>query len=55
MGPDVKNILNAFGVLAETSAILRDQLMKNGFTRAEAIEMVSTYIATSVASAQRGN
>lgn len=39
-----KEMLEAIGALAELAGYMRDQLMKNGFTRAEATVMVSEYI-----------
>lgn len=41
-------LLAALGAIVETSAFLRDQLLKHGFTRVEAIRIVQTYINATI-------
>lgn len=40
----MNDLLNAVGALAEMCALMRDELMKNGFTRKEAISMATEYL-----------
>lgn len=42
---NVNDLINGIGAIAEMGAILRDALMKNGFTRQEAIVIVTESIA----------
>lgn len=46
MNDGVKKVVESLGVIAETTGILRDSLIRAGFTRAEAIELCKTYIQT---------
>lgn len=48
------DFIEAMGLIAESSALLRDALIKNGFTREEAISLVSTYIIATVTKAKGG-
>ena len=40
----MNEILNAVGVLAEMCGLMRDNLMRNGFTREEAVAMATYYL-----------
>lgn len=40
MPEKMQQFLNAMGMVGEMSALLRDNLMRNGFTREEACSMV---------------
>ena len=55
MNDSVKKVVESFGVIAETTGILRDSLVRAGFTRAEAIELCKTYIQTAFGSAAGQN
>lgn len=55
MSDSIKDLINGMGALAETAGIFRDMLVKNGFTRSEAISMCKTYISTTLSSAAGGN
>lgn len=48
MDNKVNEIVTAIGALAETLRILRESLIKNGFTRAEAFELCRTYLSTTL-------
>lgn len=41
-----ESFMNAIGSLAEVGAILRDELLKNHFTRDEACKIVSNILST---------
>lgn len=51
MSEEMRNLINAFGALGETCGLLRDSFMKNGFTRAEAIDLCKTYVQTALSNA----
>lgn len=51
MSDDVKNLVLAIGAIAETTGLLRDGLMKSGFTREEAVDICKTYISTALTNA----
>ena len=40
----VSDILTAFGALGEMAGILCNELLKNGFTRKEAVDIVAMYV-----------
>lgn len=40
----IKDLIMGMGALGEMAALMRDSLIKNGFTREEACMMVSNYI-----------
>ena len=40
----LKQLINGLGAICEMAGIIRDNLMKNGFTRKEACEMASEVI-----------
>lgn len=44
MDPKLKELITAVGVLAEMVRLLRDELLKNGFTRSEAIQMTQAVL-----------
>lgn len=46
MNNQLKDFLNAIGAVAETSGLLRDYLIQNGFTRQEAVYICSNMIAS---------
>ena len=41
---ELKEFITGIGLICEMSAILRDNLIRNGFTREEACRIVSGYI-----------
>lgn len=41
---DISNFITAVGAMCEVAALLRDGLIKNGFTRDEAVLIVQNYI-----------
>lgn len=43
----IDDVVNAFGVLAEMAAIMRERLIENGFTREEAVLICSNFIVRS--------
>lgn len=40
----INDLIMGMGALAEMAALMRDSLIKNGFTRKEACSIVSNYI-----------
>lgn len=46
MNDDLKSFLNALGAMAETVGILRDHLIRTGFTREEAITICSSVVVS---------
>ena len=48
MSDAVKELVTAIGAISETLGLLRESLIKNGFTRQEAVQMCNTYLATTV-------
>lgn len=44
MREEVKELITAVGAMAEYMALLRDELMKNGYTRKEAVELTKAYL-----------
>ena len=44
----MNEILTAIGALSEMCALLRDELMKNGFTREEAVGMATAYLVSTM-------
>lgn len=54
MNEEVQKLLNAIGGIAESLGVLRENLIKNGFTRLEAIQLCNTYLKAALL-APRGN
>lgn len=50
MSDKMTELLNSIGALAEMSGIMREQLIKNGFTRQEALIIVGGMISSLIAS-----
>ena len=46
MNEQLKLLLDSIGGLAEMSGLMRDEMMRNGFTRREAVSLVQTFIKT---------
>ena len=44
----MKELLAAIGAITEICAIMRDELMRNGFTREEAVGMATAYLVSSM-------
>lgn len=44
MGNQLENFIENIGSMAEMAAIIREALMKNGFTRSEAVDIASNFI-----------
>lgn len=44
MSEEIKNMIAAIGSVCEIASIMRDNLIKNGFTRQEAVSIVSNYV-----------
>lgn len=45
MDDKTQELILAIGALAETSGLLHKELIKNGFSRKEALEIVKSYVA----------
>ena len=50
MNDELKNLINAVGVLAEMMRLLREELLKNGFSRSETLYLVSAFMQTQLKS-----
>lgn len=44
MNEELKEYINAVGALAEAMALFRSSLLKQGFTKAEALELTKVYL-----------
>jgi hypothetical protein len=44
MNEELKALINAVGILAEMMRLLREELLKNGFTRQEALYLVAEFM-----------
>ena len=44
MDSQLKKLIEGIGLMAEMAAIIRDALIKNGFTRSEAVDIASNFI-----------
>lgn len=44
MNENFKNLVDAIGSLAEIASLMRDNLVRVGFTREEAVKMASDFI-----------
>lgn len=51
----LNEILNSIGATVEMITVMRDQLIANGFTRAEAIHMVTSVLTAMFQSGGRSN
>lgn len=55
LNEETKLLLNAVGGLAEILAHFREQCLKNGFTRAEALSLCNIYLCITLApNSQKG-
>ena len=54
MDNQLKKLIEGIGSMAEMAAIIRDALIKNGFTRSEAVDIASNFI-TSIIHNSGGN
>lgn len=55
MDKQVKNFIEAIGSMAEMAAIIREALIKNGFTRSEAVGIASNFIILTMRNAWGNN
>lgn len=46
MDNQLKKLIEGIGSIAEMAAIIRDALIKNGFTRSEAVDIASNFITS---------
>lgn len=46
MDNQLKKLIEGIGSMAEMAAIIRDALIKNGFTRSEAVDIASDFITS---------
>ena len=44
MDNQLRKLIEGIGSMAEMAAIIRDALIKNGFTRSEAVDIASNFI-----------
>ena len=44
MNEELKNLITAVGILAELMRLLREELLKNGFTRQETMYLVAEFM-----------
>lgn len=42
---DLRNLINGIGAICEMAGVLRDNLIRNGFTREEACRMVTSVLS----------
>ena len=55
MDDKLRNIIEGIGSMAEMAAIIRDALIKNGFTRSEAVDIASNFITSIIRNAGGNN
>lgn len=55
MDNQLKKLIEGIGSMAEMAAIIRDALIKNGFTRSEAVGIASNCITSMLTSSTGGN
>ena len=55
MDNQLKKLIEGIGSMAEMAAIIRDALIKNGFTRSEAVGIASNCITSMLRNANGGN
>lgn len=51
----LKDLINGVGIMCEMAGLFRDHLLRNGFTREEAVVMSSEVIKTMLTQAANGN
>lgn len=55
MDNQVENFIEAVGSMTEMAAIIREALIKNGFTRSEAVDIASNFIISTMRNAGGNN
>lgn len=55
MDNQVENFIEAIGSMTEMAAIIREALIKNGFTRSEAVDIASNFIISTMRNAGGNN
>ena len=55
MDNQLENFIETIGSMAEMAAIIREALIKNGFTRSEAVDIASDFIISIMRTAAGGN
>ena len=55
MGDHLGKLIEGIGSMAEMAAIIRDALIKNGFTRSEAVGIASNCITSMLRNTNGGN
>lgn len=55
MDQKLKELITAVGALAEMMRLFRDELMKNGFTRKEAIQLTQAFMAEQITKPKEDN
>ena len=55
MDNQLKKLIEGVGSMAEMAAIIRDALIKNGFTRSEAVDIASSFITSIIRNAGGNN
>lgn len=55
MDNQLENFIEAIGSMAEMAAIIREALIKNGFTRSEAVDIASNFIISTMRNAGGNN
>lgn len=48
MSSELQEFITAMGALAEMMRLLRDELLKNGFTRREAIQLTQAFMVEQI-------
>jgi hypothetical protein len=51
----LKDLITATGALAEMMRMFRDELMKNGFTRTEAITLTQAFMVAQITKSKEDN
>lgn len=51
---EVEEFINGIGAIMEVSGIMRDQLIAQGFTRPEAVQMVGQFLNSVLTSGMNG-
>lgn len=55
MDNQLENFIETIGSMAEMAAIIREALIKNGFTRSEAVSIASNFITSMMRNAGGNN